>query len=107
MSHARPAGGACGIYLPATMKTVVNRTGRALRIPLSRGRVLRLGPRKEGQIATPDAELEPVKQRVAGGEIEIFDDASQMGRANPAVHGGAARTRGGHARFAASKRGDR
>ena len=89
------------------MKTVVNRTGRALRIPLSRGRVLRLGPRKEGQVATHDAELDQVKQRVAGGEIEIFDDASQQGRANPAVRGGAARTQGGHARFTQSKRGDR
>ena len=89
------------------MKTVVNRTGRALRIPLSRGRVLRLGPRKEGQIATQDAERDPLKQRVASGEVEIFDDASHLGRANPAVRGGAARTLGGHARFAASKRGDR
>lgn len=89
------------------MKTVVNRTGRALRIPLSRGRVLRLGPRKEGQIATHDAELEPVKQRVANGEIEIFDDSSHLGRANPAVRGSAARTQGGHARFTQSKRGDR
>ncbi|MYI76032.1 MAG: hypothetical protein F4057_12275 [Acidobacteria bacterium] len=89
------------------MKTVVNRTGRALRIPLTRGRVLRLGPRKEGQMATHDAELEPVRQRVASGEIEIFDDASHLARANPAVRGGAARTLGGHARFTASKRGDR
>ena len=89
------------------MKTVVNRTGRALRIPLSRGRVLRLGPRKEGQMGTYDAELEQVKQRVASGDIEIFDDASQLGRANPAVRGGANRTLGGHARFTQSKRGDR
>ena len=89
------------------MKTVVNRTGRALRIPLSRGRVLRLGPRKEGQMATHDAELEAVKQRVASGDIEIFDDSSHLGRANPAVRGGAGRTLGGHARFTQSKRGDR
>ncbi|MCY4599531.1 MAG: hypothetical protein OXF27_06395 [Acidobacteria bacterium] len=89
------------------MKTVVNRTGKALRIPLSHGRVLRLGPRKEGQIATQDAERDLLKQRVASGEIEIFDDASHGGRANSAAHGGASRTQGGHARFTASKRGDR
>ena len=89
------------------MKTVVNRTGRALRIPLSQGRVLRLGPRKEGRIATRDAERDPLQQRVASGEIEIFDDASHGGRANAAAHTGPARGQGGHARFSAAKRGDR
>lgn len=89
------------------MKTIVNKTGRALRIPLSRGRVLRLGPHKEGQITTQDAELDPLKQRVKSGEVEIFDDASQLGRANPGARGGAARATGGHARFSGSKRGDR
>ena len=43
------------------MKTIVNKTMRPLRILLSRGRVLRLGPRKEGQVATQDADLESVK----------------------------------------------
>ncbi|SVC92625.1 uncharacterized protein METZ01_LOCUS345479, partial [marine metagenome] len=33
------------------MKTIINKTGRPLKITLSQGRVLRLGPRKEGQIA--------------------------------------------------------
>ena len=89
------------------MKTVVNQTGKVLRIPLSRGRVLRLGPRKEGQIATQDAERDLVKQRVASGEIEIFDDASHTGRANAAARTGAARAQGGHARFSSAKRGDR
>lgn len=89
------------------MKTVVNRTGRPLRIPLSRGRVLRLGPRREGQIATQDAEREVLKQRVASGEIEIFDDAAHGGRAQADVRTGAARAQGGHARFSAAKRGDR
>ena len=89
------------------MKTVVNRTGRALRIPLSRGGVLRLGPRKEGRIATPDAELQSVRQRVESGEIEIFDGDSSAGHGAGAAHAGGARARGGHARFTASKRGDR
>ena len=43
------------------MKTIINKTGRPLKITLSQGRVLRLGPRKEGQIATPDAERETVQ----------------------------------------------
>lgn len=89
------------------MKTVVNRTGRALRIPLSRGRVLRLGPRKEGRIATPDAEREPVRERVASGDIEVFDSDARAGHASSGAHAAGGRARGGHARFAASKRGDR
>ncbi len=47
------------------MKTIINKTGRPLKITLSQGRVLRLGPRKEGQIATPDAERESVKKMIA------------------------------------------
>ena len=78
-----------------------------MRIPLSHGRVLRLGPRKEGQIGTQDAESDPLKERVASGEIEIFDDASHTGRANSAARAGAAREQGGHARFSSAKRGDR
>jgi len=89
------------------MKTVVNRTGRALRIPLSRGRVLRLGPRKEGQIATQDAGREALQQHVANGDIEIFDDASRGGHLNAAGRSGTARAQGGHGRFSAAKRGDR
>ena len=69
--------------------------------------MLRLGPRNEGQIATQDAERDVLKQRVASGEIEIFDDASHTGRANSAARGDAARAQGGHARFSSAKRGDR
>ena len=60
------------LYLLATMKTVVNRTGRALRIPLTRGRVLRLGPRKEGQKA-PLAEFNVAEQfsDLAGYEVYV------------------------------------
>ena len=46
------------------MKRIVNKTGRPLKIKLSQGRVLRLGPRKEGQIATHDAERESVQTSV-------------------------------------------
>ena len=56
------------------MKTIINKTGRPLKITLSQGRVLRLGPRKEGQIATPDAERETVQKMIAAGEVNVFDD---------------------------------
>ena len=89
------------------MKTVLNKTGRPLKIALSRGRVLRLGPRKEGQIATQDAERDAVQRRVADGDIEIFDDAARSGGANLSVAGGSTRAQGPHARFSSAKRGDR
>ncbi len=89
------------------MKTVLNKTGRPLRIALSRGRALRLGPRKEGQIATQDAERDAVQRRVAAGDIEIFDDASRVGGASLSAAAGGARAQGSHARFSVAKRGDR
>ncbi|MDE2905712.1 MAG: hypothetical protein OXQ28_06465 [Acidobacteriota bacterium] len=89
------------------MKTVLNKTGRPLKIALSRGRVLRLGPRKEGQIATQDAERDAVQRRVADGDIEIFDDAARAGGASAAAAGGSTRSQGSHARFSVAKRGDR
>ncbi|SVC78476.1 uncharacterized protein METZ01_LOCUS331330, partial [marine metagenome] len=49
------------------MKTIVNKTGRPLKIRLSQGRILRLSPRKEGQIATHDAERESVRTMVEAG----------------------------------------
>ena len=89
------------------MKTVLNKTRRPLRIALSRGRVLRLGPLREGQIAARDADRDAVKRRVADGDIEIFDDASRTGASSTSAPGGHARAGGPHARFSAAKRGDR
>lgn len=89
------------------MKTILNKTGRPLKIALSRGRVLRLGPRNEGQIATQDAERDTVQRRVADGDIEIFDDAVRSGGASSSVAGGGMRAQGPHARFSVAKRGDR
>lgn len=89
------------------MKTVLNKTGRPLKIALSRGRVLRLGPRKEGQIATQDAERDAVQRRVADGDIEIFDDAARDGGASLTAAGGSMRSQGSHVRFSVAKRGDR
>ena len=60
------------------MKTIVNKTHRPLKISLARGRALRLGPRKEGQIATNDAERESVQKLVASGDVEVYDDSSPL-----------------------------
>jgi len=89
------------------MKTIINKTRRPLKIKLSQGRVLRLGPSKEGQIATQDAERDSVQRIIQAGEVEIFDDAS--GGAGSAGKGksGAAQSQGFHRQFSGSKRGDR
>ena len=69
--------------------------------------MLRLGPRKEGQIATHDAERDAVQRRVADGDIEIFDDVARSGAASLAAGGGSTRSQGPHTRFSVAKRGDR
>ncbi len=89
------------------MKIILNKTRRPLRVKLSQGRVLRLGPSKEGQIATHDAERESVQGMVEAGDVEIIDDASSgvgKGSKGPA---GMAQSQGHHRQFAGSKRGDR
>jgi hypothetical protein len=56
------------------MKTIVNKTAKALRVPLPHGKVLHLGPRKSGHINVHDADHPPLKKLVEAGEVEIFDD---------------------------------
>ena len=65
------------------MKTIVNKTRRPLKIKLAQGRVLRLGPAKEGQIATHDAERESVQEMIEAGEVDVFDDVSSSGSTGP------------------------
>ncbi len=93
------------------MKTIVNKTSRPLKIKLAQGRVLRLGPAKEGQIATPDAERESVQKMIEAGEVEVFDDVSRSGsraRRGPAGPSGGHRGSQGVPReFSAPKQGDR
>ncbi len=89
------------------MITILNQTSRFLRITLSWGKVLRLSPRKEGQISTQDAERDSITQLVADGAIKIIGvgpQASSSAAANPAkrtnVQSHQPRVSGGH-------RGDR
>ena len=89
------------------MKTIVNKTRRPLKIKLSQGRVLRLGPAKEGQIATQDAERESVKKVVEAGDVEIIDDGSTTAGRGGKGPAGMAKSQGHHRQFSGSKRGDR
>ena len=89
------------------MKTIINKTRRPLKIKLSQGRVLRLGPSKEGQIATHDAARESVQRIIEAGEVEIFDDLSSGTGSAGKGKGGPAKSQGFHRQFSGSKRGDR
>jgi hypothetical protein len=55
------------------MKTIVNRTQQALRVPLPHGKVLHLGPRKTGQISVHDADHPALKELAEAGQVEILD----------------------------------
>jgi hypothetical protein len=89
------------------MKRIVNKTQRPLKIKLSQGRVLRLGPAKEGHIATPDAERESVRRSVEAGELEIFDDLTRSGARAGAGSGSRSNPQAAHRQFSGAKRGDR
>jgi hypothetical protein len=89
------------------MITILNQTSRFLRITLSRGKVLRLGPRKEGQVSTQDAERDSITQLVADGAIKIMGVGSQAGSssaANPAMR---TNTQSHQQRVSGGRRGDR
>ena len=88
------------------MTTILNQTSRFLRISLARGKVLRLGPHKEGQIATPDVDRDSVKQLVADGSLKIMGAGPQAGSsaANPELR---TNVQGHLPRVTGGSRGDR
>lgn len=57
------------------MKIVRNLTAGPLRVPLPHGKTLHLGPRKEGQISTHDADHPGVVKLVEDGKLEIVREA--------------------------------
>lgn len=69
------------------MKTIVNKTHGALRVPLPLGKVLHLGLNQSGQLSVHDADHPPLKAMIEAGEIEILDEAGneavpEYGRGN-------------------------
>lgn len=89
------------------MKIIVNKTSRPLKVKLAGGRVLRLGPAKEGQIGSADAERESVQKLVEAGEVELFDGMSNSGSLAQGGASGQSGMQGGHRRFSGAKSGDR
>lgn len=89
------------------MKSIVNKTRRPLRVPLARGKVLHLGPGKEGQIATPDAERPAFKKLLDAGDVEIIGEGSGPVSTASNVGSGHPDSRGHHPGTTTKKRGDR
>lgn len=89
------------------MKTVRNKTNRPLRVSLSRGKTLHLGPRREGQISAHDVDAEGVKRRLEAGELEILGEGPHAPAAAGRSSGAHADTHGHHPDVSVPKRGDR
>jgi hypothetical protein len=89
------------------MKTVRNTTHKPLRVHLSRGRTLHLGPLKEGQISVHDVEAGGVQRLVEAGELEILGDGQSAAGAGATGATGHADKRGHHPATSVPKRGDR
>lgn len=89
------------------MKTVRNKSHRPLKVHLSRGKTLHLGPLKEGQISAHDVEAAGVKRLVEAGELEILGEGSQAAEGAGPAAATHADTHGHHPDVSVPKRGDR
>jgi hypothetical protein len=58
------------------VKIVVNKTNAPVKVPLPRGKVLHLGPKKSGKIAHQDLEHPPLKLLIEEQTIEVEDDGA-------------------------------
>jgi len=91
------------------VSTVKNRSRGSLKIHLSQGKVLRLGPGKEGQISVRDEERESVKKLIEAGELELVEHGKSKSKTS--FGDGAIPGRGssgpGHQAGKVSKQGDR
>jgi hypothetical protein len=85
------------------MRSVTNKTNKPLAVPLPRGKVLRLGPRKTGQISSDDLDHPPLKKLAAAGEIEIHEE----GHVPPSGGGGGGKVAPGGAPGHATTTGGR
>jgi len=89
------------------MKTVVNKSQAPVKVPLPRGKSLRLGPKKEGQIRDEAAEHPGLKKLVDAGTIEIFDGGSQQQSSTGSSGAGHVTSRGHGGSGARQGSGDR
>lgn len=57
-----------------TIKTIINKTRRPIRISLPRGKTLHLGPAGQGQVHDDALERPALKKLIAAGEVEVIDE---------------------------------
>ncbi len=71
-----------GAILPqASMLTITNKTIKPLSVPLPRGKKLRLGPLKSGEISPKAVDHPPVQKLIEAGKVEIFGSGQKSRRA--------------------------
>ncbi len=58
------------------MKTIENKTTRAIKVPLPGGKTLRLGPKQSGMVRDDAADHGAVKRMVEAETIAIYDKFS-------------------------------
>ena len=89
------------------MRKIINKTTRPLRVRLAQGKVLHLGPRKEGQISVHDIDRKSVQEMIEAGEIELLADGDQGSAAEGSNQAGHENTHGHHHGTQPYRRGDR
>lgn len=89
------------------MKTILNKTPRPLKVPLPRGKVLHLGPKKSGEIADGAADHAPLAKLVEAGELEILGHGISTDPGRPSSGPVHASTHGHHPASNSHNRGDR
>ena len=89
------------------MKTIVNKTHAPLRVPLPQGKVLHLGPLKEGQISHKEVDHEPLQRLIEEGKIEVRDEAAHAAAERRQAQGPHELTHGHHPPTTPQVRGDR
>lgn len=60
------------------MKEIRNKTSKAVRVPLQRGKTLFLGPSQTAQVSDKAVELAAVKKLVADEIIELVGDGQRV-----------------------------
>lgn len=89
------------------MKTIRNTTTHPIKVPLPRGKVLHLGPRKNGEIAANAVDHPPLVKLVEAGEIEIVGEGHHPDPQKPASDPTHASTHGHNPVTGSHQYGDR
>jgi hypothetical protein len=89
------------------VKTIRNTTMRPIKVPLPRGKVLHLGPRKTGEVAINAVEHPPLAKLVEAGDLEIVGDGSHADPGQSTSGSIRASNRGKHSAANIQRRGDR